>query len=238
MRKPKKVAKAKQHPDQPKPFSGIRTVVFKAFAKIGSPIDKSAVLSISRGSAGIRIEVIKTISFLTHKQMLRLIGSIQFQTVRLTRFRIGALNFKGRPSLKFTFYVQGAKSAVTANLNTDIQVAATFMQDIQEKRLDSKQVSVTQHTLNSFFELVAQFNANNGFRVVGATLDLKALESKYRLSQFSFTFANRDGSLEVRRSVKAYTREHALDLLKKSKQIPKGFRVASASGKAQPKIEA
>lgn len=357
---PKKVSKARRHPDQPKPFSGIREVVFNAFAKIGSPVDKTDILNISRGAAGVRVEVIKTISFLTHRQMLKLIGSIRFKSVRLTRFRIGATQHKGKSALKFLFYVQGAKAAVTAGLDvdvleTDIQAALEFMADRNV---------VPQHPtrLSSFFDLVAEFNANNGFQVVGAmtpqtkdvtekmrialkregiafklwggrgsnnefqvvpdthngsfsdhaqffiaktakdlgctfvrgmpinvreavggkgfnfyvglkpgqnkpstinvdqnrkfhedrwaaykrgggtveaaSVDVKALERKYRLSSFTFRFSNRDGSLEVTRSVKAFTREHGLEILKAGRQIPKGFRVSSASGKAVPKTEA
>jgi hypothetical protein len=60
------------------------------------------------------------------------------------------------------------------------------------------------------------------------------LSKKYYLTSFQFHLTNRSG-LSINRSIQAYTREDALKKLKASGQIPRGFHVASASGRAQIK---
>ncbi len=171
MSKTKRRTKKKAHPEAPKPFAGIREVIFNAFAKIGSPIDNTDVLHIERKSAGVRVEVVKTISFLTHKQMMKLLGLIRFKSVRLSRFRISAATHKGKACLRFLFFVQGARSSVTANvdvLETDIEQAAEFLAKRAERPQHMNTHATVTARLTSFFELISELQARDHVEIVAA----------------------------------------------------------------------
>lgn len=226
------------HPDKPKPYSNIKDVVFKAFSKINSTIQRKDIINITKKHSGLVIEVVKTVKSLNQNQLSKLISLFKFNSYKLARFKMMPVNINGSPKIKFLFQLQQTRRIVTSSLHKCQVFHSVLNEDLKQaysslSKFGLNKPSIVIARLNTFFQLIKAMEENERKHNAIASVNIKELSNKYAPNTFVIRFSNRDNSLDVKRTVTAYNREHALQICKEQKLIPKGFKPFYISGRAQ-----